>query len=85
MPGHENSFAYFLSRYPILKKNTLIYNIKPIKESYLELVAEAYKGYFGIRNTIDRLKNLGHNWPSIREEVQQFIKYCDICQRFQKR
>lgn len=47
-----------------------------IENSYSSLEG----GHSGILTTIKRIQNMFY-WPKLKDEVQEFVKACDVCQR----
>ena len=58
--------------------------LDPLRRQVMELAHQSIlSGYLGSRRTIDRVFS-NFYWPSVRREVTQFCKSCDICQRTDK-
>lgn len=38
-------------------------------------------GHFGWKTTFQRLRAAGHNWPEMKQEVQQYVRSCGWCQK----
>ena len=53
---------------------------KDLIKSALNVAHEAMAGHLGIRKTIDSVEDLFY-WPSLRSDVQAFVKNCLTCQR----
>lgn len=39
-------------------------------------------GHFGVKATVERLREFGHQWPSMVSDVTSRLKQCIPCQRF---
>lgn len=65
-----------------------IYLIKKhIETDRRKIIAEAHEGILGGHYskdiTVQRIRNMT-NWPNITRDVEDFIKTCDLCQRFKE-
>ena len=57
----------------------------PLRRQVMEVAHQSILGgHLGSRTTIDRVFS-NFYWPSVRREVTQFCKSCNICQRTDKR
>lgn len=45
---------------------------------------KATGGHFGLEKTLDKVKSIGW-WSSREEDVQNWIQYCEECQRYKVR
>eukprot|EP00762_Andalucia_godoyi_P007957 ANDGO_01279.mRNA.1 Retrovirus-related Pol polyprotein from transposon 412 len=70
--GRENVVADALSRCLVAVTS----HDDEIKEAHNCIV-----GHRGIQATIDLLKQQGHSWPSMRSDVEMFLKTCPTCQK----
>ncbi|XP_051173560.1 uncharacterized protein LOC127289595 [Leptopilina boulardi] len=65
-----------------------IYLIKKhIETNRRKIIAEAHEGILGGHYskdiTVQKIRNMT-NWPNITKDVEDFIKTCDLCQRFKQ-
>jgi hypothetical protein len=78
-PGEQNTNADSLSRYPVLliKAEELTPDRKNriIKEMHSDPVG----GHQGINRTVATIK-LYTSWPNMTEDVDSYIRTCEICQ-----
>ena len=44
----------------------------------------SFVGHFGVDKTLQRLRDLGHNWNNMRYIVRRFIRNCPICQKLSR-
>ena len=58
---------------------------EPIPEEYYRYCQEVHnevEGHHGVENTLRKLKAKGKKWKYMRSHVKQFVKECDLCQKF---
>jgi hypothetical protein len=79
--GKHNGNADSLSRYPIQCLNINLEELT--KERKQKIITEMHDcpigGHQGIQRTIERIK-LYISWPSLDQDVAQYVKQCKICQ-----
>ena len=84
--GSSNTNADALSRIYVTESCTDGHDVKSelTKEERLALFREMHDkplgGHLGMNRTYDRMK-LFTTWPGMRNELEEYIKQCEICQR----
>ena len=84
--GSSNTNADALSRIHVTEDFTDRQDVKtePTEEEKLALFREMHDrplgGHLGMNRTYDRMK-LFTSWPGMKQELEEYIKRCDICQR----
>ena len=51
----------------------------------IKAVHNEVKGHHGVDNTINKLNDVGQDWPYRRQHVQRYIEQCDTCQKNDER
>jgi hypothetical protein len=84
--GSSNTNADALSRIHVTEDVPDRQNAKtePTEQEKLALFREMHDrplgGHLGMNRTYDRMK-LFTSWPGMKQELEEYIKQCDICQR----
>lgn len=68
--GKDNPVADGLSRCLVLQ------HVAEIKQAHNAVV-----GHRGVRKTVDALRSMGHDWPGMSSEVEEFVRSCPTCQK----
>jgi hypothetical protein len=74
--GELNVVADALSRLVVISERTV--------EDRYAVIAKfhgAIEGHSGVKKTTSKMRKAGHNWPGIQQDVSNFIRSCDNCQR----
>lgn len=90
IPGAKNKLADFLSRNPSLIVDRRRGSGMAVNSTHVmwpehwkfEEIKKAHGAHFGIAKTIQNLKDDGHVWKGMRQEVEAFITHCLECQKF---
>ncbi len=78
IPGAENCVADALSRCLVAKAQR-----SNLVDFALRTTHNGTAGHLGIQATLDRLQQLKLSWPSMRTDVEAYIKSCPLCQKIQ--
>jgi hypothetical protein len=60
--------------------------VRDIRQMYddFKTVHGALPGHHGVERTIHKLQLMGHHWPTIRQDVRDFVRACPSCQKMAK-
>ena len=73
IPGKDNVVADGLSRLNAMP------DVSAPQPNQIEKFHGALTGHHGIKRTLDFMRNVGLNWPGMRNDVQKFIQDCPVC------
>ena len=84
-PGVRNTNADALSRITMTRISPVAKNSSELtKKERREILQEIHErptgGHLGINMTFDRIK-LYTSWLGMKQEIEDYIKHCDICQK----
>lgn len=79
IPGEDNTVADGMSRLMGLRVSRLC-GIREIHQSLIREFHGGLAGHRGVEATLQKLKETGHSWSSVEEDVKGFVESCPICQ-----
>jgi hypothetical protein len=77
IPGKSNIFADYLSR---LEAKDIDISV-PDPGDLIRQVHNSIRGHHGSVRTVKLLLEAGHNWSSMKKDVQAFVQSCPLCQK----
>ena len=91
IPGSRNEMADSMSRLcpnfalePDVSMLAALVNLDQIDDLHIESLSQCHNsiiGHGGVDRTLANLKQLGQDWPTIKDDVKQYIKTCPVCQK----
>ena len=82
-PGIKNTNADLLSRITMTRISTVAENssdyTKEERRKFCRNFMKSMVGHLGTNRTFERIK-LYSSWPSMEQEIEDYIKHSDICQ-----
>jgi hypothetical protein len=81
IPGDSNVVADAISRHRQAVTDSDIVLSEEDKRKYIQSVHNTIVGHHGINRTFEILQAHDISWPTMRQDIKEFIKYCMVCQK----